>query len=30
MDQYRKALSQKLSQTQAQLESFPKQFGLSD
>ncbi|KAN0142047.1 hypothetical protein V8E53_000509 [Lactarius tabidus] len=30
MDQYRKELSQKLSQTQAQLESFPKQFGLSD
>jgi len=30
MDQYRKVLSQKLMQTQAQLESFPQQFGLSD
>jgi hypothetical protein len=30
MDQYRKVLSQKLSRAKAQLESYPKQFGLSD
>lgn len=30
MDQYRQVLSQKLTQTQAQLKRFPQQFGLPD